>query len=402
MNSLFTGILSLFSLSVFSQQFEWINTFDSYFAYAEGVAKASNGDVYVTGEHTTGYATHPGKFFIRRYSMSGNVIWRDSCTCPDADLVSIGVVSDQMDFAYTAFTAYPNKNVVIGGNTYTGYSLYLVKYSPTGQIQWVSPSVNSSPGSSRMTIGNQGTIFLIVGQHILEYNSSGNCIQTINMTGYGYDISLDGSGNIFTLHQHCIAKRDGNGNVIWQYSATGDICADVLGNCYLTFCSGNGQSNLVKINSSGQMVWVINSFNGANGSSVFVDNNGDIYTTGVKQYQNADVGMGIAKYDSSGNQSWYYFIPNYTNNYNHTFKYYPFSIIAFNGSIYVCGHLTESENAFLLKISEPATTAVQEINGEGTLSVFPNPSPDIFNLSFSCEQKGDPIYLSVYDATGKC
>ena len=204
------------------------------------------------------------------------------------------------------------------------------------------------PGIFNLTSAGQRDIF------ISKLDSSGNFLWAKTMGGtnpdYGYSIAVDTSGNVYTTGDFIgtidfdpgpsvfnltsvgvdvfILKLDAFGNFLWAKNIGGSsseggrsIAVDASGNIYTTgyfqgsvdFDPGPGLFNLTpvgpsdvfisKLDSSGTFLWAkAMGGNAVFGSSIVVDNNGNIYTTG--QFQGTvdfDPGPGIFNLTSAGN-----------------------------------------------------------------------------------------------------
>ncbi len=123
-----------------------------------------------------------------------------------------------------------------------------------------------------------------------------------------------------------VAKYDSDGNQVWlrQFGTPGNditinMTTDKQGNSYLTGMTtgdseatsqGNTDAWMVKYDSEGNQVWLQHFNPGLFNDSCNVDDNGNIYLSGVQIQQGSGVltirdDPWVAKYDSNGNQQWF-------------------------------------------------------------------------------------------------
>jgi uncharacterized membrane protein YqhA len=215
-------------------------------------------------------------------------------------------------------------------------------------------TVDFDPGSGTYNLTSAGTYDIF----IQKLDSAGNFIWAKRMGGtgsdYGYSITTDALGNIYTTgyfrgtadfdpgsgtynlisaggYDIFIQKLDAAGNFIWAKAMGGtgqnmgiSITTDALGNIYTTgyfhgtadFDPGSGTYNLTsaggadifiqKLNSAGNFVWA-KSMGGAywdEGKSITTDASGNIYTTGGFQLTvDFDPGSGTYNLISAANSN---------------------------------------------------------------------------------------------------
>jgi len=147
-------------------------------------------------------------------------------------------------------------------------------------------------------------------------------------TEYGYDVAVDGSGNIYVTGYSGIfgagsgdvvlLKYDSSGGLLWQktWGGTGSdvgrgIAVDGSGNTYVTgyttsFGAGSGDVVLLKYDSSGALAWQKTWGNTSDdyGYSVAVYGPGSIYVTGHTMSFGVGGDVVLLKFDSSGSLVW--------------------------------------------------------------------------------------------------
>lgn len=190
-----------------------------------------------------------------------------------------GIVSDSSGNIYVIGYDYPTLGVYDA-------SLLLVKYNSSGTLQW------------QKYLGASGFNLTPIG---FGLDSSGNIYAVANAGGY-------------PTNNFAIFKWNNSGTLLWQfksngvdYSAFGDATVDSSGNTYLISYidptnSGQNSSYVIKINSSGSIVWQTQIFWGFNNfgmNVISLDSSGNIYIAGGS-YASSVYYAHIAKLNSSG------------------------------------------------------------------------------------------------------
>lgn len=355
-----------------------------------------NGDIYLAGA-----ISGPAAMYIHKYAPNGNLIWSDT-SGTTWGVQTGGVVVDDSGSAYTCFETVcasynPSGTIRIGNSYYPSGLMYLVKYSPAGQVIWVKSQGNASTPRA-MTIDSNGFIY-VTGQwagggwFITKFDPAGNSVLSIP---YGsICISLDGANNIYLPGK----KIDPSGNLVWTSPPVAMMAADSIGNTYVSDQGANGVSSLTKVNMNGQVAWTFTvPYQG--GCSVYCSNN-SVYVGGAYGSGTA-IGMCMYKYDSNGNQLWNWLLADPTN-LNYPYHYTPRGKIkAENGIVYFSGYKQmQCSEAFLVKLLEPGIiTGLINNKNSDAISVSPNPSSSFFTINIK-KVENDPISIQVVDALGK-
>ena len=330
----------------------WVKQMGGAYAdYGYSIVTDDLGNVYTTGNFHGAVDFDPGPgsnvfiangaiteedIFIQKLDVNGNLVWvkqiggllLDSGNSIDIDELGnvyiTGVFSDQVDFDPGIISNIVNSN----GNT----DIFILKLDNNGNFVWVKTMGGPMVDQGRcIDVDPQGN------SHV-----TGMFEMTVDFdSGQGSNtLTSNGLEDVFVL------KLDVDGNLNWVNSISGPqsdvcfaICHDNFGNVITTghfkdstdldpslmeqysLSSGNYDVFVQKLNTDGQLVWA-KTMGGANidqGVSIDVDQNGNIYTTGIFNspsinfYSNSIdsvmISMGgydayIQKMDSNGNFQW--------------------------------------------------------------------------------------------------
>lgn len=308
---------------------------------ARGITVDANGNVYsigyfksptitfgsttLTNVDNTGTA---GDVYIVKHDSCGNVVWAKQAGDQDYEDRGIAITTDKSGNVY-ATGSYYSYYIKFGAdslsNTGTGWSTYLVKFNPAGNVLWAKGmDASGSVHPSDLAIDKNGDIYMsgyylsdsvkfggikVTGNtsdyssFLAKFNSNGSAISVKSFTGYG-------SNEINSM------TTDTTGNVIiaGYYSDSVKVDSQIL----------HGQSNLnmffAKFNPSGNLFWAKSVGDNYNdeATGVATDKTGNIYLTGYFQsdsitFDNIKLvlikftswGNGfLAKYDGAGNALW--------------------------------------------------------------------------------------------------
>lgn len=223
-------------------------------------------------------------------------------------------------------------------------------------------------------------------------NNNSEINNNLYVTGYaggGSTGSSDSYNDITTI------KYNPLGDTLWKKTFIGPgtssdegskITLDDVGNVYVTGKSYYGVSNgfdiiTIKYDSIGTELWAKN-FNGSdNGNdiseAITLDDNGNIYVLGTTVNTTSNEDYQIIKYNASGTQLWE---NRYTNSNGSGNQEYAVSIFVDEwDNIYAAG-MSILDYA-IVKYSQ--TTGVEEVQGQFTVTISPNPS----NGNFFIENK---------------
>ncbi|HYV94380.1 MAG TPA: T9SS type A sorting domain-containing protein [Chitinophagales bacterium] len=262
-----------------------------------GVSNDAAGNIYVTGVFRDSIFKNGKKLisngsddiFVAKYNSAGTLKWTRQIGGNGADGYSLGSTTDASGNTYVIGSIYGSAyfgNTLVTGAGYN--DIFLVKYSPSGNLLWVK-----TYGGSENDVG--------LGVAI---NSAGK----IFISGYFYgtahfdNITLTSAG----IHDIFVAKCNGSGNILWanriggtSYDNSASVAVDTLGNVYATgyfnntatfsgsnttlVSSGSDDIFIVKYNQSGSLQWATK----AGGTGVYdigndisLDHNLNVYITG--------------------------------------------------------------------------------------------------------------------------
>lgn len=319
---------------------------DDFNDAAGSVAVDNSGNVYVTG--SSFFKTTFDDIITIKYNSSGMQLWIRRFNSADS--------SNDIPFSITVDNS---GNVVVTGESLrkvTGKDLITIKYSPEGDLLWNNAYnhngniigqnddiglVMTSDAADNIFIGgtsqgaNTGFDFIL-----LKYNSDGNLILEKRATAAGdfddkiHDLKLDRTGNIFITGEfvtstgldYMTIKYTPSGNQLWAARYDGPIsfgdipysmCIDDNGNVYVTGVSyGETLDDIltVKYNPSGIKLWEARyddgNFSNDHAYSIAHDKSGYIYLAGGTTGQTGFPLFSTLKYDTSGAMQWIRYFTN--------------------------------------------------------------------------------------------
>jgi hypothetical protein len=355
---------------VCSQQLKWTRM-QSYFASfccSSEAAVHKSGCSYVTGItirdiYPIGYRH---RLYIFKYDPSGAVLWADT-SGGTFGLNWSGVVSDEAGNAFVTTYVSGQDSIHFGNSWFPGNVMYLLKYSPGGQLLWVLPEGSDSPAA--MNIDKQGNIYIsgYDNPFTAKYDKNGTLLWKINRSYF--EISVDDAGRVHVPR----SIYSSSGNLIADFGPSGaeSIATDSQGNCFLTDFQAQDLSTFRKYDAFGNGIWSYSlSYSGARG--IDVDQFGNTYVGG--HYDDPQYGgILVSKYDPSGNLLWTYDQPDPDEGHNNDIT----SIRVQDSAVFVSGYMDLENQAFLLKLASGNPSFVATRIAQQSIvtpSVFPNPA----------------------------
>ncbi|MEO0083725.1 MAG: SBBP repeat-containing protein, partial [candidate division WOR-3 bacterium] len=305
---------------------------------AYGIAIDNQGNVYVVGESFLYISNYD--YLTIKYDNNGVQQW----------VQRYNGLSNNNDFG-VAIATDNFGNIYVTGQSYNpnnGYDIITVKYNANGIQQWAvnyNSNQNFNDDVSALITDIWGNVYVGgvspgFGTYddgvIVKYNSAGTqqWFYRYNGQGMSYEetegIARDNQNNIYvfgasegdgTYFDYTLVKYNTNGEQQWvtRYNGLGNqndlpygIAIDNQNNIYLTGESyGLGTDfdyALVKYNSAGILQWVQRYNGSANrydqSSAIAIDNQGNIYITGVSEGLTSDYDYLTIKYDNNGIIQW--------------------------------------------------------------------------------------------------
>lgn len=254
-----------------------------------GFTSPNPGKVGVDGSGNVYYAYN---IYLVKYNSSGTAQWFRNVpfTINDLDIDSSG-------------------NVYIVGGGVSGFGIVVMKLDGSANITWQRSIGNTNETGGGVAVDSSGNVYVVGTAFsandlvIAKWNSSGTFQWQRGLGdatfGIAYrDIAVDSSGNPIVLARSGqsptnfpnVAKYDGSGTLQWQtrlnYGSSGSsqprrLATDSSGNIIVVGSSFDGSKtdpNIIKLNSSGSIVWenrfTANTF--AQGYDVDTDSSGNI------------------------------------------------------------------------------------------------------------------------------
>jgi uncharacterized delta-60 repeat protein len=260
---------------------EWTKTIGgSAIDYALSIIQSSDGGYVVAG---WGFRLGNGDFYVVKLDSRGNVQWTKA------------IDGGSWDQAYSIIQSRDGGYVVAGRTWSFGAGngdMYVVKLDSSGNVQWTKTIGGSFDDEARSIIQSRDGGYVVAGRtwsfgagsadmYVVKLDSSGNVVWTKTIGGSasdgansiiqsrdggyvvaGYTASFGTGGWDFY-----VVKLDSSGNVVWRKTIGGG--SDDLANSIIqsrdggyvvagwtwSFGAGNNDFYVVKLDSSGNVVW---------------------------------------------------------------------------------------------------------------------------------------------------
>lgn len=312
---------------------QWISTLSTTGTneYYNAVKVDSSGNVYCLG------ILNSTDIVLVKYNSSGTLQFQKSYTI-SATSVSLGFSGSGL------FIDSSNNVYMTGAYALSGNRGFLIKTDSSGTILYqrsfytnTSQSMNpsgvavDSTGNAYVIGTSQGFSTSLGGQiaFLTKFDSSGTNQWSINFdsrTSVGNSLVIDSSNNVLmsgysssgagNVNQHFVVKINSSGSLVWQIGVASSsgyvigqgIALDSSNNIYLTGGHYNGSNYSLysaKVNSGGSsLAWgKVYDSSGSFGSAVVVDSSGNSYT-GAYNPSGSEYLSVIIKHNSSGTLQW--------------------------------------------------------------------------------------------------
>ncbi len=407
-----------------------------------GIASDASGNVFITGNFTgtimfddvSLVSEGSSDIFIVKYDASGNLLWAKRAG-GTSEITVNDITVDTKGNCYIIGEFYDNASFG-DKTTYSTVAedVFTVKYDADGNALWAASSGStSSDHGTGIAVDDAGNVY-IAGYFQSEfifggipYSTTGNRDAFVaKMDKDATPIWAKTGGGIYNDWFNKIAV-DADGNNVFVTGEFESYTADIDGITLTNMNQSAPRRDIMLLNfdSQGSARWGIStgSVEHDYANDVTVDDNGDVYITGI--YQDAitfgtttltNNDLYIAKYDSTGTNLWAK-----GSTYNSavaasksisTFKNRPIitgSFVAGGGPpIVVFDNDTlisnGSSDVFLARVGPPCnevTTGIDLRNNiDAGFEVYPNPFSGELNIHYH-DKMVKPLELSIYNSQGR-
>lgn len=257
------------------------------------IAVDHEGNVYVTGFAT--FVDEGTNIWVRKYDSEGNTLWSDNYNgSPNKNDRGNGIALDNSGNVYVAGMVCAAEDPF---DFCMDSDLWIRKYDSEGNILWTEAYRNALQST-----------FEDEGKSVVTDNEG-------NVYVAGGIMTSEEGANIF------IGKFDSLGSLIWVETYNGssfgwdwanDITIDEDGNLYVTGVKENTETGfdiwIRKYDSDRNVLWT-NTHDGSahnydRGNDIAVDDEGDVYVTGTEIALGELQNIWVRKYNSFGNTIW--------------------------------------------------------------------------------------------------
>ncbi|MGZ4055139.1 MAG: T9SS type A sorting domain-containing protein [Bacteroidia bacterium] len=390
--------------------------------------------------------------FISKLDSSGNFIWAKKMGGTTSTDFALGnsITVDTANNVYTAGyflgTVDFNPGAAVSNFICPGTGdVFISKLDASGNFLWTKQMAGSTDTES-----HAGSIIVDASENVYTTGYFNGTVDFDPGAGIVNLTSVSSTGNMF------ISKLDASGIFVWAKNIGGttsadrsggtDIALDAANNVYTTggfsgtvdFDPGVGVFNLttgfsddifiLKLDPSGNFVWAKNMAEDwssvSDGYSIASDATGNIYTTGyLDGTADFDPGVGvdslrapsgsnafISKLDSLGNFVWAINMGDSTGilygnsialdpaNDIYTVGYFQ-GTADFDPAIGVFDLTTDQNDIYIHKMSQ-TSMGINEYTDNNNITVYPNPTIGIFDLSISNLINNKRTDIEIYNSVG--
>ncbi len=425
MKTIITLILSITSLISTAQKWDWISTF---------------GDGAVDTPISFGIDNAGNSYFLWNYHY-------ESCgSCPRFSYILLRKINADRTIAWTDTLAVAAKHIIPDnkGNVYVVAATEILKLDANGNEVW--RKTDSEAVYFNGTLHMSGDIIL-TGRHLTNPEANKTIMSRFDTNGnrvwvrkgdyfiadhVPHPITSDNEGNIYFAGGAdkvnvwdtvlSLSKYDANGNVLFAKKILSryvrHMAVDSDHSIYVS-----STYNLIKFDANGNTLWVKNFLNYKSYEIplLAVDSKNNLYLTTI-YYKNIAVGNDfslnckyhqvlVAKYDSEGKNLW---VLETKGDQGVAAPHSAFATT--NDKLIIMGSYAAKKEFSPFSINSPAAmsdlfiTQVSDENMVGVneetfsrnshISVYPNPSGNIFTLGYSNEKVGDKLQITIINVLG--
>jgi len=301
---------------------------------AFSIIQSSDGG-YVVAGGTESFGAGEDDFYVVKLDSNGNVVWTKT------------IGGSLTDVAYSIIQSSDGGYVVAGRTSSFGAGrddFYVVKLDSSGNVLWTKTIGGSSDDGASSIMQSSDGGYVVAGEtrsfgageddfYVVKLDSNGNVVWTKTIGGSDLDVatsiiqSSDGgyvvAGYTYSFGAGAadfyVVKLDSSGNVVWTKTIGGSFWdfahsiiqssdgSYVVAGWTESFGEGNGDIYLVKLDSSGNVVWtktIGGSYNDGAGSIIQSSDGGYVVAGYTYSFGAGAADFYVVKLDSSGNVVW--------------------------------------------------------------------------------------------------
>lgn len=297
----------------------WVRHYDGPAGGDDDVAKDlaidTAGNVYVTGNGMTNSSDRD--YGTIKYSPNGDSLWakRYDGISGSSDFDGANAVTVN-DSGYVYVTGTSDSESGSSAN----YAYATIKYKPNGDTAWVRryEGTGNNEEARDVAVDGSGNVY-VTGQSgndylTIKYSPNGDTnpgqgwVRRESDHGTAKAVAVDGSGNVYVTGSSGTIKYSPTGGKQWDSTGVNGnaLAIDASGSVYVTGSAGS-DFKTIKYTATGGLVWS-KTYDGPGlggddiANDLKVDNNGNVYVTGVSD-NSGNNDYATIKYSPSGDTS---------------------------------------------------------------------------------------------------